>query len=88
MEDCGTAREGCHQAHDHEKMQTQPKRLPIVPLLVLSAGERLDWLAPVNAKAWQGQQLQRELATLSSMGEWIPVPGANHYIHLSLRKRS
>jgi hypothetical protein len=30
-----------------------------------------------------GQQLQRELATLSSMGEWIPVPGANHYIHLS-----
>lgn len=65
------------------EIQKQPRRLPLVPLIVLSAGERLDWLAHAGARAWQGQQLQRELAALSGMGEWAPVSGANHYIHLS-----
>jgi pimeloyl-ACP methyl ester carboxylesterase len=63
--------------------QKEPKRLPVVPLLVLSAGEEIGWMetAPLGALKWQ--QLQREMAAFSPLGKWRPVPGANHYIHLS-----
>lgn len=63
--------------------QKEPKRLPVAPLVVLSAGEEIGWTesAPIAALKWQ--QLQREMAAFSPLGKWRPVPGANHYIHLS-----
>lgn len=65
------------------EMQKQPKRLPVVPLIVLSAGPGLDALSNAKPDAWKGQLLHREMAAFSPLGEWIPVPGANHYIHTS-----
>ena len=45
--------------------------------------EEIGWTenAPIGALKWQ--QLQRELAAFSPLGKWRPVPGANHYVHLS-----
>lgn len=63
--------------------QREPKRLPVIPLIVLSAGVETGWSDRVAAGALKGQQLQRELAAYSALGRWIPVAGANHYIHLS-----
>jgi pimeloyl-ACP methyl ester carboxylesterase len=63
--------------------QKNPKRLPVVPLVVLSAGEEIGWSDNAPISALKAQQLQREMAAFSSMGTWRPVPGANHYIHLS-----
>ncbi|HLK62810.1 MAG TPA: alpha/beta hydrolase [Bryobacteraceae bacterium] len=60
-----------------------PMRLPMIPLLVLTAGEPLVWSDSASAGAWKHQQLQKELSTLSAQGEWMAVPGANHYIQLS-----
>ena len=42
-----------------------------------------NWLENVPAEALKGQQLQREMAAFSALGKWVPVAGANHYIHLS-----
>jgi pimeloyl-ACP methyl ester carboxylesterase len=61
----------------------QPKRLPAIPLLVLSAGEAAGWADSVPAAIVKDQQLQREMAAFSPLGKWIPVPGANHYIQIS-----
>lgn len=58
-------------------------RLPPIPLVVLSAGAGAGWDEHVAPDVLQGQQLQRGLAALSPLGRWQPVPGANHYIHLS-----
>ncbi len=66
-----------------EDAQKEPKRLPVVPLIVLSAGEEIGWAERVPVGALKGQQLQKELAALSPLGMWRAVPGANHYIHLS-----
>lgn len=63
--------------------QKEPKRLPIVPLVVLSAGEETGWLENAAIGVLKGQQLQKEMAAFSPLGRWIAVPGANHYIHLS-----
>jgi pimeloyl-ACP methyl ester carboxylesterase len=63
--------------------QREPKRLPAIPLMVLSAGAEIGWHDNVPREALKGQQLQREMAAFSPLGKWTPVPGANHYIHLS-----
>ncbi|MCW5979090.1 MAG: alpha/beta hydrolase [Bryobacteraceae bacterium] len=63
--------------------QEAPKRLPAIPLAVVSAGTPAEWGENVEAGALKAQQLQRELAALSPLGKWIPVAGANHYVHLS-----
>lgn len=63
--------------------QKEPKRLPVVPLVVLSAGEEVGWLENVPIGVLKNQQLQKEMASFSPLGRWIAVPGANHYIHLS-----
>lgn len=63
--------------------QKEPQRLPIVPLIVLSAGEEAGWSDSVAISTLKGQQLQKEMAALSPLGRWVPVPGANHYIYLS-----
>lgn len=63
--------------------QKEPKRLPMVPLIVLSAGEAVGWSDSSAVGPLKAQQLQKEMAALSPLGRWIPVPGANHYIHLS-----
>jgi pimeloyl-ACP methyl ester carboxylesterase len=63
--------------------QKNPKRLPVVPLIVLSAGEEIGWSENAPISALKGQHLQREMAAFSPLGKWVPVPGANHYIHLS-----
>jgi len=63
--------------------QREPKRLPAIPLIVLSAGSDISWNENVPRGALKAQQLQREMAALSALGKWMPVPGANHYIHLS-----
>jgi pimeloyl-ACP methyl ester carboxylesterase len=63
--------------------QKAPRRLPAVPLIVLSAGEEIGWSDNTASGALKWQQLQKEMATLSPLGKWVPVPGANHYIHLS-----
>ena len=54
----------------------------MIPVIVLTAGDRLEWGDNASAGAWKRQQLQRELSTMSAQGEWIVVPGANHYIQL------
>jgi hypothetical protein len=54
-----------------------------VPLIVLSAGVETDWTDRVPIGALKAQQLQREMAAWSALGTWVPVAGANHYIHLS-----
>ena len=59
------------------------RRLAMIPLIVLSAGRRLEWLDRAPVEAWKKQQLEMELSTISAQGEWFPVPGANHYIQLS-----
>ena len=67
-------------------MTDSPKplmRLPMIPLVVLTAGMPLEWGDTASAGAWKRQQLQKELSTLSAQGEWVAVPGANHYIQLS-----
>ncbi len=66
-----------------EHAQKQPKRLPAVPLLVLSAGEEVSWSDHAPLGVLKGQQLHKEMAAFSPLGLWRPVPGANHYIHLS-----
>lgn len=45
-----------------EEAQKEPKRLPVVPVIVLSAGEEIGWTenAPMGALKWQ--QLQREMS--------------------------
>ena len=58
-------------------------RLPMIPLVVLTAGDALVWGDTASAGTWKRQQLQKELSTLSAQGEWVAVPGANHYIQLS-----
>jgi len=63
--------------------QREPKRLPAIPLIVLSAGVETGWSEHVQVGALKAQQLQREMAAFSALGRWTPVPGANHYIHLS-----
>lgn len=63
--------------------QREPKRLPAIPLIVLSAGVETGWFERVPLGALKGQQLQREMAAYSALGRWMPVVGANHYIHLS-----
>jgi pimeloyl-ACP methyl ester carboxylesterase len=63
--------------------QKEPKRLPVVPLIVLSAGEEAGWGENSPIGVLKGQQLQKEMAAFSALGRWIAVPGANHYIHLS-----
>jgi pimeloyl-ACP methyl ester carboxylesterase len=63
--------------------QREPKRLPVIPLIVLSAGVEIGWSERVSAGALKGQQLQREMAAYSALGIWRPVAGANHYLHLS-----
>ena len=63
--------------------QKELKRLPVVPLVVLSAGEEIGWTENAPIGALKSQQLQREMAAFSPLGKWRPVPGANHYIHLS-----
>jgi pimeloyl-ACP methyl ester carboxylesterase len=63
--------------------QREPKRLPSIPLIVLSAGVKTGWSERVPTGDLKGQQLQREMAAYSALGRWIPVAGANHYIHLS-----
>jgi pimeloyl-ACP methyl ester carboxylesterase len=63
--------------------QKESKRLPVVPLVVLSAGEEIGWTENAAIAALKWQQLQREMAAFSPLGKWRPVPGANHYIHLS-----
>jgi hypothetical protein len=55
----------------------------MIPLVVLTAGDRLEWGDNAPAGAWKRQQLQKELANASAQGEWVAVPGANHYIQLS-----
>lgn len=65
------------------EMQQSEKRLPMLPLIVLSAGRQLDWTESASTSAWEHQQLQRELSTMSPQGEWIPVPDTGHYIQLS-----
>lgn len=42
-----------------------------------------DWTDVVPTAGLKSQQLQREMAAFSALGRWRPVPGANHYIHLS-----
>lgn len=64
------------------EIQKSEKRLPLLPLIVLSAGARLGWGDSATLSPWTHQQLQRELSTLSAQGEWIPVPGCGHYIQL------
>lgn len=63
--------------------QKYPKRLPVVPLVVLSAGEAIGWSENAPGSAFKWQHLQREMTAFSPLGKWLPVPGANHYIHLS-----
>jgi pimeloyl-ACP methyl ester carboxylesterase len=63
--------------------QRAAKRLPAIPVIVLSAGSEIGWNDDVGPQELKGQQLQREMAALSPLGKWVPVPGANHYIHLS-----
>jgi pimeloyl-ACP methyl ester carboxylesterase len=63
--------------------QRESKRLPVIPLIVLSAGVENGWSDAVPPGAWKGQQLQKEMAAYSALGRWVPVAGANHYIHLS-----
>ncbi|HYI96172.1 MAG TPA: hypothetical protein VEX68_21695 [Bryobacteraceae bacterium] len=63
--------------------QKESKRLPAIPLIVLSPGIETTWLDRASMGALKAQQLQREIAAFSPLGRWRPVPGANHYIHLS-----
>ena len=63
--------------------QKEPKRLPAIPLAVVSAGAEVGWMENPPKEMLKGQQLQRELAALSPLGKWMPVAGANHYVHLS-----
>ena len=63
--------------------QGHSKRLPAMPLIVLSPGIETTWLDRASTGALKSQQLQREMAAFSALGKWRPVPGANHYIHLS-----
>lgn len=63
--------------------QREPKRLPVIPLIVLSPGVEVGWSERVPPGALKAQQLQREMAAYSALGRWTPVAGANHYIHLS-----
>jgi pimeloyl-ACP methyl ester carboxylesterase len=63
--------------------QKESKRLPAIPLIVLSSGIETTWLDRASMGALKAQQLQREMAAFSPLGKWRPVPGANHYIHLS-----
>ena len=63
--------------------QKASKRLPAIPLIVLSPGVETTWLDRASMGALKAQQLQREMAAFSPLGRWRPVPGANHYIHLS-----
>lgn len=65
--------------------QKEPKRMPIVPLTVLSAGEEARWSDNVAISTLKGQQLQNQkaMAALSPLRRRVSVPGANHYIHLS-----
>jgi hypothetical protein len=41
--------------------QRESKRLPVIPLIVLSAGVETGWLENVPAAALKAQQLQREM---------------------------
>ncbi len=63
--------------------QKESKRLPAIPLIVLSPGIETTWLDRASMGALKAQQLQREIAAFSPLGRWRAVPGANHYIHLS-----
>jgi hypothetical protein len=63
--------------------QREPQRLPVIPLLVLSAGGETGWSDQVPLGTLKAQQLQREMAAYPALGRWTPVAGANHYIHLS-----
>ncbi|MFN0104347.1 MAG: alpha/beta fold hydrolase [Bryobacteraceae bacterium] len=55
--------------------QNNRRRLPPIPLVVLSAGAEIRWNDGATAGALKSQQLQRELAALSPFGKWVPVPG-------------
>jgi len=65
------------------QMQKDPKRLAAIPLVVLATGSEVAWNEQAPLGALKSQQLQRELAALSPLGKFVPVAGANHYIHLS-----
>ena len=66
-----------------EEARRESKRLPVIPLIVLSPGIETTWFDRASTGALKAQQLQREMAAFSPLGKWRPVPGANHYIHLS-----
>jgi pimeloyl-ACP methyl ester carboxylesterase len=69
--------------HTVDDAQKESKRLPAIPLLVLSVGTEAGWSDNVATGVLKSQQLQREMAAFSPLGKWMPVGGANHYIHLS-----
>jgi pimeloyl-ACP methyl ester carboxylesterase len=53
--------------------QHEPKRLPFIPLIVLSAGVETGWSERVAPGALKGQQLQREMAAYSALGRWTRI---------------
>jgi len=79
----GEGRERDSIAATVSQAQKSSRRLPAIPLVVLSAMPEVGWNDQVSVAALKAQQLQRELAAMSPFGRWVPVAGSNHYIHLS-----